>query len=133
MKVIEPGHWYLLDQLDQDKVDKPWSSVELRFVSRVGDGYPGNEYAHPGTNLQEVWRVCADRLDYLNRQIPCWQTRLAIRCMLLAIWLLEHRAAKRHKRKFPLSMMLCLNRIDTLTTCKECGHVHGREQIHARS
>ncbi len=112
VKILDPGHDYELAVLDGHE------PVHLRFVKREGPGYPGNVDHYSGTTMQYVLRALIDRAGYVNRQIPCWQTTLARHLMMLAVWLLEHRAAKRHKRSAP-----GLTEAVQGDTCSECGHV----------
>ena len=94
MTVIDPGHRFLVRQLDSN------SQQLMRFVKREGIGYPGNIGHYPGTNIQEVLRVLISRTQYLQKQIPCWQNDICTFLYRLALNLLEHRAAKRHNRPF---------------------------------
>lgn len=115
MKVVEPGHLYTLNVLDDPQV----VHHILIFVKRIGERYPGNDSSpHPGTTSQEVLRCLLDRAIYVNRQIPCWQTRLSIHLYGFLIWLYEHRAAKRHHRKPPNLFASIYGE-----TCSRCGHV----------
>lgn len=65
MIIIDPGHTYALGVLDGEE------AMVLRFVKREGADYPGNTGAQCGTTLQEVFRACLDRIEYLDRQITC--------------------------------------------------------------
>jgi hypothetical protein len=112
MKILEAGHVYELNVLDD------WGVECLRFVKREGANYPGNIGHHAGTTSQEVLRALINRAEYVNAQIPCWQTRLGILLMGVTIWLFEHRAAKRHNRKVPGLYESIYGE-----TCKTCGHV----------
>lgn len=58
MKIIDPGHQYLLDG--------------------VG-GY------HSGVLVQELLRVCIDRTKYLNAQVSCMETEMALAAMRQAL------------------------------------------------
>src|SRR5579871_2164805 len=97
MKVIDPGHLYVLNALDGDE----GSSVQLRFVKREGKLYPGNEGHYAGTTIQEVCRALIDRVKYVNSQLPHDHNRVIINCLRLVILLLEERAAERHNREMP--------------------------------
>ena len=119
MHIIESGHGYEMKNLDPNP---GYSYSYLTFVKRVGPQYPGNIGAHGGTTSQEVIRCLIDRAQYVNRQIPCWQTKLSIYLYGLIIWLYEHRAAKRHRRKAPSFHDATFGE-----TCDKCGHV-GCEQ-----
>src|SRR4051812_22480846 len=99
MKVLTKGHWYELECIDSSE------HCLLIFVKREGPRYPGNVGAHYGTTSQEVLRALIDRAQYVNGQIPCWQTRLSVWLMRSIIWLYEHRAARVHGRRFSLSLL----------------------------
>lgn len=123
MKIIDPGHYYQLLVLDGDQNDYgQW----LRFVKREGDKYPGNVGHYPGTNIQEVLRVCIDRLDYLNKQIPCSDNRIAQNSLIITVHALECRAADRHGRRIP-----SLEQAVHGDTCAKCGHVGCKGDCHA--
>jgi hypothetical protein len=113
MKIIDPGHRYLMNTLDG--IEGPRL---LQFVKREGPKYPGNVGHYSGTTSQEVLRCLIDRAQYVNRQIPCWQTKVSIYLMGLVIWLYEYRAARRHKRKAPSFYESIFG-----ATCDKCGHV----------
>ena len=91
MKVQEPGHAYLLDQIGTD--DK-WP---LLFLKRSGDLIK-HETEHQGTICQEVMRVLIDRLKYLNHLIPCPETNDALFHMRTALYLMECRAYRRKQQ-----------------------------------
>jgi len=91
MVVIDKGHLYRLESLDGSETQ------ELRFVKRVGPGFPGNEAPpYAGTNIQEVLRVLINRVQYLDGQIATWHNKIIIACLKCAFNLLEQRAAGRH-------------------------------------
>ncbi len=116
MKILEPGHVYELDRFDKNYET---DSGILTFVKRQGRGYPGNVGHHSGTNLQEVLRAMIDRVQYLNKQIPDDRNDSVITDLRHALWLLEARAAERHKRQLNASWY----EIEKLSTCKKCGHI----------
>lgn len=113
MKVIDPGHEYELRSLDGEQTNR------LVFVKREGEGYPGNVGHHAGTTMQECLRALIDRANYVNEQIPCAETRSAIYHMTEAIYVLEVRAALRHKRRANFNRENAVNG----PTCDKCGHV----------
>lgn len=115
MNVLDPGHKYSLDCLDDDYGLK----ILLIFVKREGEKYPGNKGHYSGTNLQEVMRALIDRTEYLNNQIPDTNNRIVIERLRECIWLLEERAARRHCRPFTEVFA----NIELLPTCKVCGHI----------
>jgi len=114
VKVIDPGHDYLLGTLDGS------TEVRLTFVKREGPGYPGNVGHHSGTTMQECLRALIDRAKYVNEQIPCPETESAIDLMRATILLFEIRAARRHGRELTTSRLLWL---EDEPTCSKCGHI----------
>src|ERR1700678_3966682 len=95
MKIVDPGHEYELQQIDND-IFKPHRHT-LLFVKREGPGYPGNEGSHHGTILQEVWRASIDRLKYVDVQIAHSCNQQSIYHLRRCLYLLEKRAADRHR------------------------------------
>ena len=93
MRVIDPGHEYMLECLDGNDY------VHLKFVKREGDGYPGNVGSHSGTNIQEVLRALIDRVKYLDNQIPCENNKWILSHLRKSLQELEDRAALRHGRE----------------------------------
>lgn len=118
-KVLDPGHFYELLTLDQKGV--PWVQ-QLRFVKRCDlfqpERYPGNYCAYPGTTLQSVLRCLCERVRYLQNQISCPENVLVLFFLRAAIWLLEFRAARRHKRSY----FRGLNFAEQAPMCPDCGH-----------
>ncbi len=98
MKVLDPGHRYDLATLD----GREWETVELRFVKRMGPGYPGNESAYSGTTIQEVCRALIDRVIYLDGQDPDPVNVEVVEHLREVIIFLEERAAVRHGRELPI-------------------------------
>ncbi len=92
MKVQEPGHAYLLDQIGTD--DK-WP---LLFLKRSGD-LVKHDVEHQGTICQEVMRALIDRLKYLDYLIPCPETQSALTHMRHALYDMEKRAFRRKQQK----------------------------------
>jgi hypothetical protein len=90
IKVIGPGHVYMLPSLDGDVPQV------LTFVKREGEKFPGNVGAHPGTTMQYVLRAVLDRITYLQGQIPCDENLMISNNLQNCLYLLEHRAARRH-------------------------------------
>lgn len=118
MKVLDPGHDYLLASLDGE------AEQALTFVKRQGPGYPGNQGAHPGTTLQEVLRVLADRVQYVDRQVPAPENAAVLRHLREALVLLEQRAARRHG----LELGAQPEAVERVPTCPICGHLACKHQ-----
>lgn len=117
MKVLDPGHCYELAAID---APRRYRSI-LQFVKREGDKYPGNVGHGPGVQSQEVIRVLIDRAIYVHAQVPNWQTRGVLLLLKGAIFLLEHRAAKRNKIPFPWLSGWKFGIAGEV--CVQCGHV----------
>ena len=118
MQVIDPGHCYLLESFDGG------TPVELTFVKRSGERYPGNVGSHPGTNCQEVLRALVERSEYLFNQIPSAETECIIGSLRTALLLFELRAARNHGRFLDLPTT---KGVMSGATCPTCGHVECRE------
>lgn len=127
MKVLDPGHKYLLASYDGVEYQ------ELTFVKREGMGYPGNVGHYAGTNIQEVLRVLIDRVNYLNTQIYSVHNEIVLGFLRGAIYELEERAARRHNRTLTFDPYSDpVENIETLPTCPTCGHIEckGEHKIH---
>lgn len=114
MKVIDPGHEYLLESYDGEQENR------LVFMKREGEGYPFNVGHYAGTNCQEVIRVLIDRVKYLQQQIPCDENVSVIAALRQVLLSFETRAAQRHGRVFPCDVRF---EIEDRPTCKGCGHI----------
>jgi len=125
MEVIDAGHKYKLKELDANEGQD--RSV-LTFVKRCDppEKYPGNSNSYPGTTIQEVLRALIDRCKYVDNQIPCYQTKWCITLFRNAIWLLEKRAAERHRR----TLVSTKQDIENEPTCNLCGHIQCEETCH---
>ena len=126
MKVLDSGHVYELDQLDNHPLAN--NPTVLVFVKREGPGFPGNVGHYTGTNCQEVLRALIDRVKYLNNQIPDVRNQFILNDLRHAIWMFEQRAAERHGRDWGIGDNL--NRIEELPTCPKCRHIGCEGQCH---
>jgi hypothetical protein len=116
MRVIDEGHNYDLDVFDHDGSG---TRCLLRFMKRVGDGYPYNmPPTYPGTNCQEVIRALIDRVKWLHKQIPHPQNGVILGALRAALVAFEVRAAERHGRE-----LLITRTIEFEPSCKQCGHI----------
>jgi hypothetical protein len=118
MKVIEAGHTYELASIDGG------DPLTLTFVKRHDqenpDRFPGNTNSHPGTTLQNVLRACHDRVCFLQQQIPCDENIAILNNIQNSLYLLEHRAARRHGLN---AASLTIYQATHGEMCKTCGHV----------
>lgn len=138
MRIIDPGHCYELDTLDQ--VDGwPERFDRVRFVKRVGARYPGNEPpAHPGTTSQEVIRALIDRAKYVDKQEEHPENTSVIKALRSALYWLEYRAAKVRDELGEFLHAVDLAGaphrwvpIELMPTCDRCGHIAcGRGENH---
>lgn len=87
MKVLDPGHVYLLEGLGGN-------DQTLTFIKRSG-GAIQYEKEWPGLQTQEVLRALIDRSKYLNGIIPCTETEDAVYHMRMALYFYELRAWRR--------------------------------------
>jgi hypothetical protein len=129
MKVIDPGHSYLLRRLDVKRSGYFNRLYEkLRFVKRRGKKYPGNTTAHHGTTIQEVLRVLIHRARFLDQQEHWYGNQALITDWRLHLYQLEARAADRHGRTLQRRHLDRDNQgnpvgIEDDPTCELCGHI----------
>lgn len=116
VKVIDPGHKYLLNSLDGGE------PILLTFVKRDNppENYPGNIGHYPGTQLQEVLRALIERGEYVQNQQPCPETAKFVDLMRQGLYELETRV--RHRRHQP-ELRVSLDQIEKEPTCSICGHI----------
>jgi hypothetical protein len=124
MKIIDPGHEYLLDEVGRDGYTQ-----RIMFVKNEGDKYPGNIGFHGGVLTQELLRVCIDRTKYLNAQGSCLETEHALAAMRQALAWYEVRAARCRGTYIEADHS---NELDNAPVCKTCGHNQCHRVIHER-
>ncbi len=124
MEILDPGHEYLLSELDQDTTT---FFQTLTFVKREGYGYPGNVGHHVGTTTQEVLRVLIDRTKYVDNQIHDVRNDSVLHHLRSAMFHLEMRAALRHDRILPVFDM---DEIELQPVCEKCGHIGCKGECH---
>lgn len=112
MIVLDPGHRYAFISLDGNYIQ------ELRFVKREGKKFPGNSGAYSGTIIQDVLRTVIERISYLQKQTWCFENALIYFLLSIVVWLLEFRAARRHRKLY----MRGLNFASKSKMCLTCGH-----------
>jgi hypothetical protein len=117
MDVLDPGHRYRLRSLDVVTGAPP---VELQFVKREGEGYPGNVGSRSGTTTQEVLRALIDRTKYVDAQIHDPRNDKVLFHLRMAMFELEMRAAERHGRTLTY---FDTDKIENQRTCDECNHI----------
>lgn len=115
--VLDSGHLYEPMSIDGDY------EQDIQFVKRIDREdptvYPGNTGTpHPGTTLQCVIRILADRVRYLQGQKPCVENLVLLHHLQESLWLLEKRAARRHGMKYNESPEFAMR----APVCSVCGH-----------
>jgi hypothetical protein len=123
IQIIDPGHKYKLPSLDGKH------EQVLQFVKRCDPGnptrFPGNTNAYPGTTIQCVLRALLERFRYLQKQVWAPENIACIFCLRVALWLIEFRAARRHKSLY----LVPLSHAEKALMCDECLHTrchHGK-------
>lgn len=116
MQILDQGHKYELATLDGGLPQT------LTFVKRHDEEnpqkYPGNENSYPGTTMQNVIRALLNRFRYVNKQHGCLENIIAIQCLRFTLWLLEFRAARRHRKLLLKSFSF----VEFKPMCIKCGH-----------
>jgi hypothetical protein len=123
MKIIDPGHEYLLDGVGGA------STQSIVFVKNEGEKYPGNVGFHSGILTQELLRVCIDRTKYLNSQGSCLETEHALGAMRQALAWYEVRAARCRGTHIDA---LHSGALDAAPVCPVCGHNQCHRNTHER-
>jgi len=116
IEILDPGHLYKLGSIDGQ-----YPQV-LQFVKRYDPQnpwkFPGNNNCYPGTTLQIVIRALLDRIKYLQNQVWCLENSIIKKLLQLTLWLLEIRAARRHKRSYWHGLRFAAES----SICMICGH-----------
>ena len=93
MKVITPGHKYDLDNFEND------DSQRIQFIQKSAFNTQGElRTVSDGTTNEEVLLMLIDRMEFLNRLIPCRETSIAITKVQEALLWLNHRTVDRRER-----------------------------------
>jgi hypothetical protein len=124
MKVLDPGHEYILEGVGSDN-----TMQKVIFVKNEGIKYPGNVGFHGGILTQELLRVCIDRTKYLNSQGSCMETELALSAMRQALAWYEVRAARCRGTYIEANHS---GDLDKAETCPICGHNQCHREMHER-
>lgn len=125
MKVIDPGHVYILEAVGE----LYYLEQRIEFVKNEGPKYPGNVGHHGGVLTQELLRVCIDRTIYLNNQGSCMETELALAAMRQALAWYEVRAARCRGTHIEGEHA---DALDNAPTCEVCGHNQCQRTTHER-
>jgi len=116
IEILDAGHKYSLASLDGEHTQI------IQFVKRCDAvkpwRFPGNTNSYPGTTLQIVIRALLDRVAYLQHQIWCPENWLIMKLLQATVWLLEFRAARRHKFGYWHGLKYAAQS----PICRECGH-----------
>jgi hypothetical protein len=96
MKILTPGHLYVLDNF----VEKTAEGQTLQFIEKEPK-HPGSAELitlADGTTNEEVLAVLLNRLNFLNGKFPCRENAIAITHIETALLWLNHRTASRVAR-----------------------------------
>ena len=121
MKVIDPGHTYLIEGIGNAEPQI------MKFPKREGPNYPGNVGTQEGALTQEWLQACLHRCLYMNAQGSCAETDIIISSLRTAIMAFEVRAARCRGASIDLAR---LSDIDTAPTCSICGHINCEKNRH---
>lgn len=123
MKVIDPGHVYLIEALEGGEPQT------IHFVKRKGPNYPGNTDTADGPITQEFLRAILDRMIYMNNQGSCAETDIIISNLRTALMMFEVRAARCRGAVIDLPR---ISDIDQAPVCPICGHVQCDQGRHSK-
>jgi len=109
MKVITPGHYYGLENVEQGSTYFKEQSLFFIQKTKRKDAPPIVQKLRPGdpeefitvqngTTNEEVLRVLIDRLKFLDEKFPCLENKHAINHLTYALRWFELRTKDRQKR-----------------------------------
>lgn len=130
MIIDEPGHYYHVLDYDPLGVEPAKLGARLDFFKKIGPKFPGNIGSESwGTNCQEVLRVLIDRVEYLNEQQPCFESRQILFNLREALYQFESRAARVKDQNLAFweltkTLPPGLRGIESLPHCNICGHIY---------
>ncbi len=95
MKIIRPGHRYLLDAFEQ-----PGDPQVIQFIQKEPDPHGGDELitVNNGTTNEDLLRVLIDRLAFLHAKFPSKENEAASQHLNEALMWLEERTRQRKAR-----------------------------------
>lgn len=95
MRVIKPGHRYILANFEQ-----PENGQTIQFIEKEPDpSEPAKLYTvSDGTTNEEMLAVLIDRANHLQNKMPCQENTDAIEHLRSALAAWESRTAKRKAR-----------------------------------
>lgn len=93
MKILTPGHKYLLDNFEDNSEGTLKQSIQ--FIQKEGEPLTT---VHDGTTNEEVLMMLIDRLGVLMDKLPSRETSIAFTHLQEALMWLEKRTADRRKR-----------------------------------
>lgn len=97
MKVIVEGHTYELAHYESYGLDG--CPVErLQFINKVKQEDGALVTLADGTTNEEVLRVLIDRMNYLQKRMPCRENAIVITKLEESLMWLEKRTADRNAR-----------------------------------
>jgi len=96
MKVIVEGHTYELERHDV-KLDG-YPVERLQFINKVKQEDGSLVTVADGTTNEEVLRVLIDRMNYLQKRMPCRENAIVITKLEESLMWLEKRTEDRKAR-----------------------------------
>ena len=98
MKVLVPGHEYLLDNFENKYEYQIVKFINKKNLSNLDTGKTNLETVKDGTTNEEILRMLIDRLEYLYRCLPSKETKTATFHIKEALSQLESRTRDRIRR-----------------------------------
>jgi predicted metal-dependent hydrolase len=91
MKVVDEGHRYLLENVPDDEKPVVRAPQTIDFMKRVD----GKMVAPHGTTNEEVLKMMIDRMQYLQKKLPCRENAIVITKLEESLMWLESRTQTR--------------------------------------
>lgn len=93
MNVLVEGHTYELSQVESMDL-----AQRLQFINKVKQEDGSLVTVADGTTNEEVLKVLIDRMQYLNKRVPCRENSIVITKLEESLMWLEKRTNDRLKR-----------------------------------
>ena len=90
MKVLNEGHVYELDCVPEEGSSLCRAPLLIAFMERVN-----GRMASLGTTNEEVLRMLIDRMEYLQKKVPCKENNIVLIKLEEALMWLDSRTQKR--------------------------------------
>lgn len=98
MKVLVPGHTYLVSNFETDTDGHDGQVIQFIHKEPIEEGSTTLKTLTNGTTNEELMEILLDRLEFANKKLPSRETALAITNLEQALMWCLRRTSKRKAR-----------------------------------